>query len=189
MATGATKTKDARSKGKGASSRAGTKTPAGRGAKASVASSRSTSSRKASRGASGASAFSGYLARLSPPSRTTVEEILSILRPVFRGADEVISYGILAFKRGKTPLLYVAGWSTHVAIYPVTAGMLRVLGKALTPYVVSRGTTRFALGEPLPMTLVKRMAKARWEEVAAEGAVKASAPKRRSPKKAAKRSR
>lgn len=91
------------------------------------------------------------------------------------GAEESISYQIPAYKRGGTAVIYFAAWKQHWSLYPASAAVVAALGDALAPYKVSKGTIRFALSQPVPATLIARIAKLRAKEVAAAKKAKAAA--------------
>ena len=74
-------------------------------------------------------------------------------------AEEIISYGIPAFKWHKTPLYY-AGWSEHISIYPIPKGDA-IFQKEIKPYIAGKGTLKFMLDEPLPIELIAKIAKVR----------------------------
>jgi len=103
---------------------------------------------------------------------TTVEEYIGsfpadvqdILREVRRTiydavpeAGERISYGIAAFTLGGRDLVYFAGWKNHISVYPVPTGDPD-LTRDLTPYLAAKGTLKFPLGQPVPYSLIGRVA-------------------------------
>jgi len=51
-----------------------------------------------------------------------------------------------------------------VSVYPVTAGMVAKYGTAIAPYRAGKGTLRFALGEPIPVGLITKLARVRVQE-------------------------
>jgi uncharacterized protein YdhG (YjbR/CyaY superfamily) len=90
-------------------------------------------------------------------------------------AEEVISYQIPTYKLHGQPVLYFAGWKQHFSLYPVSANLLAAFKDDIAPYVVSKGTIRFALSRPVPVKLIGRIAKFRANEVAARMQKKAAA--------------
>jgi uncharacterized protein YdhG (YjbR/CyaY superfamily) len=75
------------------------------------------------------------------------------------------SYGIIGYKLDGRPYLYCGGFTRHVALYPVTAAMKLEHGDALAPFQASKGTLKFPLDAPLPVTLIKRLLKTRLKEM------------------------
>lgn len=107
----------------------------------------------------------GYLKSLSPEARAVVEELRQLVAVEVPGADEVISYNILAFAQPK-PFMYCAGFKAHVGVYPPVRDDARLL-KALAPYRNEKGNLRFPLDQPMPWPLLKRVAKALARQYAA----------------------
>ena len=109
-----------------------------------------------------------YIASQPEPSHLPLRRVRAAIRKALPDADEVISYGIPAYRQGGRIVVYFAGWKTHYAIYPLTARVTAALGAALDPYDQSgKGTIRFPLDAPVPGPLIGRIAKLRAAENAA----------------------
>jgi uncharacterized protein YdhG (YjbR/CyaY superfamily) len=91
----------------------------------------------------------------------------------------MISYKIPAYKLRGGPLLYFAGWKKHYSLYPATARVVAAFKDDLAPYEVSKGTIRFSLSHPVPVTLIGHIAEFRATEVAKREKPKAAGPKKR----------
>jgi len=105
-----------------------------------------------------------YLASVPEPGRGALKKLRAIIRSVVpREASETISYRIPAI-RYKGVLLWFAAFSDHVSLFP-TASVIRIFQKDLETYETSKGTVRFPVSKPLPVTLVKKMIKARLAQV------------------------
>jgi uncharacterized protein YdhG (YjbR/CyaY superfamily) len=91
------------------------------------------------------------------------------------GADEVISYQIPAYKLAGSPVVYFAGWKQHYSIYPATAELVATFKVELAPYEISKGTIRFPLAQPVPVQLIRRLAKFRGRQVIERKKAKAAA--------------
>jgi uncharacterized protein YdhG (YjbR/CyaY superfamily) len=105
-----------------------------------------------------------YLASVPEPGRGALKKLRAIVRSVVpREASETISYRIPAI-RYKGVLLWFAAFSDHVSLFP-TASVIRIFQKDLKTYETSKGTVRFPVSKPLPVTLVKKMIKARLAQV------------------------
>lgn len=88
----------------------------------------------------------------------------AIIRSVVpREATETISYKIPAFRHGKI-LVWYAAFSKHVSLFP-GASIIEEFKDDLTGYTLSKGTIQFPLDKPLPVTLIKKIVKARVAEV------------------------
>ena len=108
---------------------------------------------------------SEYLAALPPDARRALGRLRALIRASAPKAVESRSYGIIGYKIDGRPYLYCGGFKQHVALYPVTAAMKREHGDALAPFRASKGTLKFPLGTPLPVTLIKRLLKTRRQEM------------------------
>lgn len=60
------------------------------------------------------------------------------------------------------PLVYFAGWKTHVAIYP-TSSQMEGITKA-KQYRTGKGTLQFSLDKPLPLPLIHKIVQYRIKE-------------------------
>jgi uncharacterized protein YdhG (YjbR/CyaY superfamily) len=106
-----------------------------------------------------------YLAKLTPAGRRAVKQLRAAVLEAAPGAQEVFTYGIPGSRFDGHVLAWYAAWKEHASLYPLTAGMRAANEAALQRYQLSRGTVRFPLDEPLPLTLVKRLVKARVAEI------------------------
>ena len=107
-----------------------------------------------------------------------LKRVRSTIRKAMPEAEEVISYQIPAYKLHGRPVLYFAGWKQHYSLYPSTAPVVAAFKDDLAPYQISKGTIRFPLSEPVPVTLIAGIAKLRAKEAAERKKAKA-APKKR----------
>lgn len=109
--------------------------------------------------------IAAYVAKLPPDSRRAVKTIRTAIRTANPRAVEHFSYGIPGFKLDGKPLLWYAGWKTHVSLYPITAGMVRAHAKQIAHYRAGKGTLKFSLADDLPVSLIGRLAKTRAKEI------------------------
>lgn len=101
-----------------------------------------------------------YIARVSEPARSTLKKIRAVIRSVVpREATEIISYGMPAFKHNGV-LVWFAAFSNHCSLFP-TGSVIEEFKKELKGYTTSKGTIQFPVDKPLPVTLVKKLVKAR----------------------------
>jgi uncharacterized protein YdhG (YjbR/CyaY superfamily) len=107
-----------------------------------------------------------YLAGLAPEARKVMEELRALVRATAPGVSERISYDIPTFDLDGRPLLYLAGWQKHVALYPVTRGVAEAFGDEIEPYRSGKGSLKFLLSRPIPTELIRRIVAFRVEEAA-----------------------
>ena len=110
------------------------------------------------------SSVTGYFASLPRDSRRELKRIRAAVRSIAPSATELISYRIPTFKLDGKPLLYYAAWKDQISLYPVTANIRRALPE-IRRYETHKGTIRFPLDRPVPISLVKRLVRARVREL------------------------
>ena len=76
----------------------------------------------------------------------------------------MISYGIPTITMNNRYVVYFAGWTHHVSVYPVPNGD-EGLHAEMAPYLSGKGTLKFPVGKPIPYDLIARVA----TQLAAEG--------------------
>ncbi len=105
-----------------------------------------------------------YLAQTQEPARSTLNRVRETIRSaVPTDVEEVMSYGIPAFKWKKMVVWYAA-FADHCSLFP-TASVIAKFKEELTDYRVSKGTIHFAVDKPLPANLVRKMVKARLADI------------------------
>jgi len=91
--------------------------------------------------------------------RTVLEKLRKTIRAAAPRAEECINYGIPGFRLNGR---YLAGFTAakkHCSFFPGTA--LKGFDAELKNFDTSKGTIRFQPEKPLPVTLVRRIIKAR----------------------------
>lgn len=78
-------------------------------------------------------------------------------------AQESISYQIPTYTLNGRAALYFAGWKKHFSLYPASEQLLAAFPE-LSRFIVSKGTIRFPLAEPVPEDLIERIARFRANE-------------------------
>ena len=105
-----------------------------------------------------------YLAAGPEPARSTLSQVRATIRSVVpKGTEEVISYGIPAFKY-KRVIVWYAAFADHCSIFP-TGSVIAKFKDELKGYRISKGTVQFAIDKPFPASLLEKMVKARIAEV------------------------
>jgi uncharacterized protein YdhG (YjbR/CyaY superfamily) len=105
-----------------------------------------------------------YLAKVPDPARTTLEKVRATIRSVVPAeTTEKLSYGIPSFHY-KGGLVAYAAFKKHCSFFPMQASLIDEMKDELKAYRTAKGTLQFPLDKPLPVTLVKKMVKARIAE-------------------------
>lgn len=103
-----------------------------------------------------------YYQQLSDVEAEKLQELHQIIKKAAPGAEEVISYGMPAFKQNWV-LVYYAAAKNHIGFYP-TPGAIVAFSDRLSHYKTSKGAIQFPWNEPLPATLVHEMVQFRIAE-------------------------
>jgi uncharacterized protein YdhG (YjbR/CyaY superfamily) len=106
-----------------------------------------------------------YLENRPPSARKALKQVRAAIRAAAPDADESFSYRMPAFRFDGRVLVWYAAFTNHYSLFPIGAALVRSLGKAAGGFQTSKGTIRFPLSEAVPVTLVKRIVKARIAEI------------------------
>ena len=105
-----------------------------------------------------------YLARVPEPAHTSLQKMQAAIRSVLpREAVETISYGIPAFRLKKV-VVWFAAFSDHCSLFPTAAVIEKFKGE-LQGFSTSKGTIHFPVEKPLPIALIKKIVRARVEQM------------------------
>jgi uncharacterized protein YdhG (YjbR/CyaY superfamily) len=105
-----------------------------------------------------------YLADVKPDQRAALEVLRKSIHAVAPRTEECISYGIPAFRLNERSLVFFGAWANHCSFYPGSSTTLKKFGDDLKGFQITKGTIRFSPDNPLPITLVKKLVKARMVE-------------------------
>ena len=103
-----------------------------------------------------------YIATADPQAKKALREIRKTIKSAAPDAEEVISYQIPGYKYHGM-LVFFAAWKNHISLYPAPWGA-DSLKKEMAAYDGSKGTIKFPLDKPMPLTLIKKMVKYRVKE-------------------------
>ncbi|MCI4337225.1 MAG: DUF1801 domain-containing protein [Thermoplasmata archaeon] len=115
------------------------------------------------RAPSGPAAIDAYLEKVPADVRAALQELRETIRKAAPTAEEVISYGMPAFRQNGI-LVYYAAYSDHCSLFVASVKVRRKFATELKPFAGGKGTVRFTLTQPLPPALVTRIVKARAAE-------------------------
>ncbi len=109
-----------------------------------------------------------------PAIKSTLQQLRRTIKAAAPKAEEVISYGIAGYKYHGM-LIYFAAWEKHIGMYPAPWGA-EALKKEMAAYEGSKGTIKFPLDKPLPLSLITKIVKYKVKENEIKAAVKKSIP-------------
>jgi uncharacterized protein YdhG (YjbR/CyaY superfamily) len=104
-----------------------------------------------------------YMASVPEPARITLEKLRQLIRDTAPMAEEVISYGIPAFKY-EGMLVGFGAARNHCGFYVMSPATMIAFQKELEGYDTATATVRFPADKPLPAALIKKLVKARVKE-------------------------
>jgi uncharacterized protein YdhG (YjbR/CyaY superfamily) len=115
-----------------------------------------------------------YIATFPADIQAILQAVRATIREAAPDAKERISYQIPTFTLHGN-LVHFAAFKHHIGFYPTSSGTA-AFHDELAPYVVSKGTVRFPLDQPLPMELIARVVRFRVAENLSRAAAKAHRP-------------
>lgn len=105
-----------------------------------------------------------YLATLAEPHQTTLGKLRQTIHDLVPGVEECISYGLPAFRLGSEVIAGFSATAKGCSYYPFSGSTLKSLAKDVAGYSQTKGSLHFASNKPLPVTLVRKLIKARIAE-------------------------
>lgn len=104
-----------------------------------------------------------YIKSFPPPTQKILKQVRATIRKAAPKAEEVISYGMPAFKQNKV-LVFFAAYKNHIGFYAAPTGHA-AFKKDLAKYKQGKGSVQFPLEEPMPIALIEKIVKFRINEV------------------------
>lgn len=95
--------------------------------------------------------------------QVVLTELRDKIKSLVPTAEETIGYGIPTLKLNGKNLVHFAAFKNHIGFYPTPSG-IEAFKKELSIYEVAKGSIKFPLGKPLPLTLIAKIVKFRVKE-------------------------
>ena len=94
---------------------------------------------------------------LEEPKRSVLQTLRATILEIVPEAEQVISYGIPAFRvHGKTVAGFAA-FKTHLSYLPFSGSVLGQLADELDGYTMTKSSLHLHVDRPLPKALVKKL--------------------------------
>jgi uncharacterized protein YdhG (YjbR/CyaY superfamily) len=119
-----------------------------------------------------------YISSFPKETQKLLGQVRTAIKQAAPKAEEVISYGMPAFKQNGAPLVYFAGYAQHIGFYPTGTG-IAAFAKEIANYKHSKGAVQFPLDKPVPVTLIKQMVKFKIAESLEKMKAKAETKKKK----------
>jgi uncharacterized protein YdhG (YjbR/CyaY superfamily) len=103
-----------------------------------------------------------YIATFPKHIRKLLEQLRQTITKAAPEAEETINYGIPTFKL-KGNLVHFGGYKSHIGFYP-TPSAIKAFTKELSVYEGAKGSIKFPIDKPLPLSLIKQMVQFRVRE-------------------------
>jgi uncharacterized protein YdhG (YjbR/CyaY superfamily) len=104
-----------------------------------------------------------YIAAQPAAAQHALRRVRAAIREALPQAQETIAYNMPAYKLGNASVLHFAASKDHYALYVATEPIVKAFGDELRNYKVAKGTIRFLYGDPVPESLIQRIARFRAE--------------------------
>ena len=105
-----------------------------------------------------------HLSKLPEDQHKTLQELRKVILSVMPDAEEVISYGVPMFKRNGKGVISMSAKKDYCSLHLMSPPLAKAMESELKPYL--KGVTlHFKPDKPLPVSLVKKIVKARLKEM------------------------
>ena len=95
------------------------------------------------------------------PLRETMLEMRDRILEIIPDAEEVVSYGMPAFKVDGVVVAGLLAHKKHVGYYPFSGGILKLFPEELAKFSKTMSAIHVPVDKPLPKGLIKKLIKAR----------------------------
>ncbi len=103
-----------------------------------------------------------YIAAAPKPAQLMLKQLRKAIQAAAPKAEERLSYGMPYYGyHGR--LVYFAGYTHHIGLYMLPESRA-AFAKEIAKYRTSKATLRFPIGKPLPLSLIKKIVRARVKE-------------------------
>jgi uncharacterized protein YdhG (YjbR/CyaY superfamily) len=104
-----------------------------------------------------------YIAAQPATAQRALKRVRAAIRKAIPQAQEIIAYNMPAYKLGNASVLKFAAWKDHYALYAATKPIVKAFEDELRNCKIDKGTIRFSFADPVPESLIQRIARFRAE--------------------------
>lgn len=101
-----------------------------------------------------------YINGFPPETQKLLAQVRAAIKKAAPSATERISYAMPAYFLNGKPLVYFAGYKSHIGFYATPTGH-EAFAKELSGYKQGKGSVQFPIDEPMPLPLIARIVKFR----------------------------
>jgi uncharacterized protein YdhG (YjbR/CyaY superfamily) len=105
-----------------------------------------------------------YLRGVEEPKRGTLEALRRTILEIVPDAEQVISYGVPAFRLDGKTIAGFAAFKDHLSYLPFSGSVLPNLADQLEGYKMTKSALHLPVDRPPPKALVKKLIAARLGE-------------------------
>jgi uncharacterized protein YdhG (YjbR/CyaY superfamily) len=128
-----------------------------------------------------------YLVAQSPEARAALVKVREAMRRALPTSVEAIKYGMPAYLVDGHAVASFAGWKSHYALYFVSAALFEAIAREVPSREANKGIIRFDLDDPVPESVVMRLATWTFGDDAARAAEKNNKRPKKAPAPAAQK--
>jgi uncharacterized protein YdhG (YjbR/CyaY superfamily) len=108
-------------------------------------------------GAMSSDEITAYLNTVEEPKRATLQILRETILEVLPDAEQGLSYQVPAFRLEGTVVAGFAAFKNHLSYLPHSGSVLKELKDELAAYSKTTGALHFAIDEPLPPGIVRKL--------------------------------
>jgi uncharacterized protein YdhG (YjbR/CyaY superfamily) len=103
-----------------------------------------------------------YIAGFPKEVQKLLEQVRATIKKAAPKAEEAIKYAIPTFILHGN-LVHFGGYKSHIGFYPAPSG-IEAFKKELSAYEGAKGSIKFPIDKPLPLSLISKIVKFRVQE-------------------------
>lgn len=106
-----------------------------------------------------------FFSAVEEPKKSTLEEMRRRILEIVPDAEQTIKYNMPAFLLNGKCFVCIAPFKNHLNYSPYSGNILSQFPEELKNYKYSTGSLQFPIDKPLPKSLIKKLIKARLDEI------------------------